>query len=529
LSWWSREEFRNYFLKSRNKRRWILKQVSERRMCPDGRDSLPGRESPNTNPMKPSSIRSLLLVSALFMPHARGQDAEAKIRDIEQTVLLKNYEDSVKTLAATASGPDVASPEAIGKQLLWLAKVDSELGAEGKATAAGSENMPETAGTLNDMAWRMVTAPEAAARQPETALKLATLALELGAGDKELLPKALDTKARALFLLGRQGDAIAEQEKAVAASEAVPEEKAGFEATLAAYRKNELPPAPPAIVMFRSVRDVTTEPQKELREQMDRVFTLQMQTGEARDATSEAARKELEDLTEQLRKRIEDMPKTFGGAERPKGASSGPELIVGKLKTIILPKVEFEDTSLEEAVDFLRVQSKELDTAETDPSRKGVNFVIRLPRPAPGGNPAPGSLRVKELRLRNVPLDVTLKYICESTRLRYKVDDFAVTLVPQSSQDDLFHRTFRVPEDFGSSLVSIQDLLKTCGINFGEGASAKLISPGELAVVNTPTELDKIEELIPVAEKNSRHVRGGTFGPVPEPPQPRFPAQPDVR
>lgn len=501
-------------------------------MCPDGRDSLPGRESPNTKPMKPSSIRSLLLVSALFMPHARGQDAEAKIRDIEQTVLLKNYEDSVKTLAATASGPDGASPEAIGKQLLWLAKVDSELDADSKAAAAARENMPETAGTLNDMAWRMVTAPEAAARQPETALKLATLALELGGGDKALLPKALDTKARALFLLGRQGDAIAEQEKAVAASEAVPEEKAGFEAALAAYRKNELPPAPPAIVMYRSTSNFTTEPPKELREQMDRVFTLQMQTAEARDATSEAARKELEDLKEQLRKRIEDMPKAFGGADKPKEPSGGTAHLVEKLKTIIIPVVDFEDVPLEEAIDFLRLRASQLDNTESDPTRKGVNFVIRLPRSAPGANPAPGSIRIKELRLRNAPLDVTLKYICESTRLRYKVDDFAVTLVPQSSQDDLFHRTFRVPEDFGSSLVSIQDLLKTCGINFGEGASAKLISPGELAVVNTPTELDKIEELIPVAEKNSRRVRSGTFGPVPgapEPPQPRFPAQPDAR
>ncbi len=221
------------------------------------------------------------------------------------------------------------------------------------------------------------------------------------------------------------------------------------------------------------------------------------------------------------------------------GTTSGVAYITEKLRRIILPRVDFEDTTVEEAIDFLRMRSVELDTSELDPSKKGVNFVIRRPRSgAVGGADAgadagglplaatdPGALRVRELRIRNVPLAVALKYICDQTKLRYKVDDFAVTLVPQTETgEDLFTRTFRVPPDLQSQLSGgaegttggevdpfatpeagnaarltsrppIAEQLKQSGILFAEGSSATLTN-GVLLVTNTPTELDKVEQLI---------------------------------
>ena len=54
-----------------------------------------------------------------------------------------------------------------------------------------------------------------------------------------------------------------------------------------------------------------------------------------------------------------------------------------------------------------------------------------------------------------MPLAVALKYICDATKLRYKVDDFAVTIVPQTeSGEDIFTRNFTVPPDFASALDS---------------------------------------------------------------------------
>ncbi len=230
--------------------------------------------------------------------------------------------------------------------------------------------------------------------------------------------------------------------------------------------------------------------------------------------------------------------------------TSGVAYITEKLRRIVIPRIDFEDTTVEEAIDFLRLRASELDTTELDPTKKGVNFVIRRPRATPVGGGAtpeagidaaagaapalgaggdPGTLRVKELRIRNVPLAVALKYICDQTKLRYKVDDFAVTLVPQTeSGEDIFTRTFRVPPDFASGLDSgadggggggggtadpfaeasakgeskltarkpIIELLKQAGISFAEGSSATLSSSGVLLVTNTPTELDKVEQLV---------------------------------
>ena len=195
------------------------------------------------------------------------------------------------------------------------------------------------------------------------------------------------------------------------------------------------------------------------------------------------------------------------------------------------------------------MRAAELDTTELDPAKKGVNFVIRRPRPAPAGAATPdagltpsegeaaalplavtdpGALRVRALQIRNVPLAVALKYICDQTKLRYKVDDFSVTLVPLAEGgEDIFTRTFRVPPDFNTALDTggaaggggaaadpfadsgasgsktaltarkpILELLKAAGINFAEGSSATLSNSGVLLVTNTPTELDKVEQLV---------------------------------
>jgi general secretion pathway protein D len=139
--------------------------------------------------------------------------------------------------------------------------------------------------------------------------------------------------------------------------------------------------------------------------------------------------------------------------------------------------------------------------------------------------------------VRNVPLAVALKYICDQTKLRFKVDDFAVTLVPQSeSGEDIFTRTFTVPPDFSAALGSddggakaeadpfaepaggggakltarkpIIELLKNSGITFGEGTSATLSNSGVLLVTNTPTELDKVEQLVQaIGNKQPKQVK----------------------
>jgi general secretion pathway protein D len=241
-----------------------------------------------------------------------------------------------------------------------------------------------------------------------------------------------------------------------------------------------------------------------------------------------------------------DVPKFDTASNRNTGATDGVVAINAKLRNIIIPKINFEDRTVEEAIDFLRLRALELDVQELDPAKKGINLVIRRPKantlgggeqPTPADGAAEdllgggdlGAARIDELRLSNVPLGVALKYICDKTKLRYKVDDFAVTLVPITEEgDDMFPRTFRVPPDFVALLMAaggagaaapaddpfaatggggglsdrlterppIMELLKGQGIKFEPGSAATLGSAGALLVTNTPAELDKIEQLV---------------------------------
>ncbi|MCX6875739.1 MAG: type II and III secretion system protein [Verrucomicrobia bacterium] len=232
----------------------------------------------------------------------------------------------------------------------------------------------------------------------------------------------------------------------------------------------------------------------------------------------------------------------FAGGGGP-AVSSGIAYINEKLRRIIIPNIAFDDITVDEAVDFLRLRAAELDVLELDPNKKGVNFLIRRPNSAGGGDTAldaaaetgglstggsPGTLRIKALRLTNIPLGQALKYICDATKLRFKVDDFAVTLVPMTETgNETFTRTFRVPPGFSDTLNAsagggndaaaeadpfatpakgggsktltpkkpIIELLKKSGIAFGDGSSATL-SPSGLLVTNTAAELDKVEQLV---------------------------------
>src|SRR4029453_4495317 len=61
----------------------------------------------------------------------------------------------------------------------------------------------------------------------------------------------------------------------------------------------------------------------------------------------------------------------------------GTAQMTNRMNSIIIPHIEFRDTTIREAVDFLREQA-----AENDPSGQGVNIVLRL---VPLGQVAPPS------------------------------------------------------------------------------------------------------------------------------------------
>ena len=91
-----------------------------------------------------------------------------------------------------------------------------------------------------------------------------------------------------------------------------------------------------------------------------------------------------------------------------------------KLKTIIVPKVDFEQTPLKEALTFLQEQSR-----LHDPEKKGVNFMVRDP-----------SVLDKPitLKLTNISLMTALQYACGQSSLRFTIKKHTVVLKPAKAK-----------------------------------------------------------------------------------------------
>ncbi len=215
-----------------------------------------------------------------------------------------------------------------------------------------------------------------------------------------------------------------------------------------------------------------------------------------------------------------------------------------KLQTIQLKNVEFTaDTTVRQAINFLRLRARELDNGEPDPERRGLNFVFRDRGISDNGGAEIGleeeeeddggggfednakieNIKLGELNLRNVPLEEALRQICETTGLRYKVENYSVVLMRATDLDDseMYTRTFRVPPDFktlikggggdddgggdpfdeggGSAIAedSAQELLLKSGIPFPDGSSAIFSrARSVLTIRNTANNLDIIENLV---------------------------------
>ncbi len=210
--------------------------------------------------------------------------------------------------------------------------------------------------------------------------------------------------------------------------------------------------------------------------------------------------------------------------------SAGATYILQKLRNIVIPVIDFENVSLEEAVDYLRVRAIELDDTELDPDKKGIGFFIRGSRRSSdddgldiGGGASQGTQRIGSLKLRNVPYTEALDYICEATRMRWSVDDYAITIKPADEVDEsLQTRAFNVPPDFINRIgggdsggpfdpfapnpdpnstalsprMNLVEALKSNGVRFPADASATFdADTSRLIVRNTPTNLDLIEQI----------------------------------
>lgn len=194
--------------------------------------------------------------------------------------------------------------------------------------------------------------------------------------------------------------------------------------------------------------------------------------------------------------------------------------IRSKLTTIVLPEVEFVGTPLRDALFFLSQRSKQID-----PTGAGVDIILSNAQGETSSTPI-------NLRLKDVPLGTVLDYTTQLARMKYRVDQFAINVVPLTAADDeeLITKRYRVPPDFisggalgggddpfgaagdpfadlgggggggGGALqpkLTAKEFLTNNGIDFSDGATATFFpETSTLLVRNTQTQLDVIETLI---------------------------------
>jgi general secretion pathway protein D len=178
--------------------------------------------------------------------------------------------------------------------------------------------------------------------------------------------------------------------------------------------------------------------------------------------------------------------------------ASNTARIRNKLDSIIIPRIEFRDASIREAIDFLRQQATANDP--TTEGRRGVDIVLRLRSLGRSGEPAPvtatttageapalpagenappaaagvataapvvtpatpslppvnpGEARIT-LTLNQIPLGEALRYIASQAGLKVKVEPYAVLILPLSEQsNELTTKEYRVPPGFISSTVNV--------------------------------------------------------------------------
>ena len=229
-----------------------------------------------------------------------------------------------------------------------------------------------------------------------------------------------------------------------------------------------------------------------------------------------------------------------------RGGIRGTEATMAKLNRIIIPKIDLRDTTVREAVEFLKQRSRELDSSTEDPQEKrGVNIFLKLipaslapPSTDPNALPpvegaaalAPvgGSADTRiTLSLTNVPLIEALRYLTELAGLKYKIEPYAVSIVPiTENTTDLLTKKYRVPPGFipasasastevipspGAtrgevtesrigSRTNAREYLESQGVSFPSGAFAQYVpASSELIVRNTPDAIDLIDSLVDAA------------------------------
>ncbi|MBU8902193.1 MAG: hypothetical protein KOO69_05605 [Victivallales bacterium] len=207
-----------------------------------------------------------------------------------------------------------------------------------------------------------------------------------------------------------------------------------------------------------------------------------------------------------------------------------------KLKSIIIPRLDFEDITVATAVRHLREQSKQLD-----PEGVGINIFLRLKAPkikdsaledntaAEGGDEVAvaadggeeeeedeedeeeeedgettgGGQSVVDLVLVKRNLYQAIYFLCKAADLKFRIEKYAVVIAAKNiALDDLETKIFPVEQGAlaavgGNDADSLKEYFKDRGIKFPNGAKIVYDSRiSRLIATNTLDNLNRLENII---------------------------------
>jgi len=207
-----------------------------------------------------------------------------------------------------------------------------------------------------------------------------------------------------------------------------------------------------------------------------------------------------------------------GAAISPVERSSA-QSIEQRLRQIIVPRVEFNQASIFDVINFLNIRSKELDPS---PQKKGFNFVSKIGPDTPTNDVT--------MSVRDMPMLEVLRYACQLANVKFQIGEFAITIVPLTAEtNQLITKEYLVRPDFlarpsnlvtddqqgrqfrrrtrlvelekdvtTASIIDVKQALEDRGVRFDAEGSSVVYNQatGRLTVRNTPQQIEIIDMLI---------------------------------
>ncbi len=222
--------------------------------------------------------------------------------------------------------------------------------------------------------------------------------------------------------------------------------------------------------------------------------------------------------------------------------------IMKKLNSIVIKKIEFENTPILSAITYLINESREADV----PAHVGINIIPAFTSPAtpgevpPGGaatiSPSPATSGITaNLNVHNLSILQAIKYLTQVTGLKYRIEPDAVVIVSSSTPEgQLQTRTFNVAPGvfrptaekteggsesaahsggggftglgaggtFGTRSTDVKKIFEDYGVSFPPGTSISYNeSHGILVVRHTNEVIDQIDQIIYQLNKTPAQVQ----------------------